>query len=310
MSRCVPFTPPGFMWNGVSGTDLSKLIKVRRKNAIVEKMTNKEKRRSKKDNEELKKRDIRERVCALFPPPMFAWNGVSDETLSRFIKVIREKIAVEKKRKKKKKEEKRRRKNENEELENGEIKEIVCISSSHKYKNSKKCEKTSSHEHEKHVNKLLELERSSCLTEEHEQPITTICCDQTNSLMYDSSDNTENFRPKFVTPDKSRLAAASKSMLSTTTFVDDHENVESRFTELIVNFAPPPPPFIQTEQLYEFDDDDQEWLFERRLPRRNPPAVSSAFNDDDSCPGSSSMYPCPRYLLEADIYAMPYTMLF
>ncbi|KAK4848169.1 hypothetical protein QYF36_009985 [Acer negundo] len=224
MSRCVPFPPPGFVWNGV-----------RRENTAVEKRRNEEKRKTNKDNEELKERDIRERVCALFPPPTFAWNGVSDEALSGIIKVIREKTAAEMKRKKKEEEEKRRRKKENEELEEGEIKEIVCISSSHKHKKSKKCEKTSSSEHEKHENKLLELERSSCLTEEHEQP---------NSLMYDSSDNTENVRPKFVTPDKSRLAAASKSMLSTTTFVDDHENVESQFTEFIVNFAPPPAPFM------------------------------------------------------------------
>ncbi|KAK1561198.1 hypothetical protein Q3G72_035434 [Acer saccharum] len=305
MSRCVPFPPPRFVWNGVSGVDLSKLIQVRREKVAIEKRRNEEKRRRKKENEELKERDIRERVCALFPPPGFPWNGVSDEAFSGLIKVIKEKTTAEMKRKKKKEEEKRRRKNENEELEKGEIKEIVCISSSHNKQNkSKKCEKTSSNEHEKHENKLLllELERSSCLTEEHEQPITTICCDHTNSLMYDSSDNTENVRPKFVTPDKCRLVAASKSMLSTTTFVDVHENVESQFTELIVNFAPPP-------QLYEFDDDDQEWLFERRLPRRNPPAVSSACNDDDSCPGSSSIYPCPRHLPEADIYAMPYTML-
>ncbi|KAK3193950.1 hypothetical protein Dsin_025260 [Dipteronia sinensis] len=234
--------------------------------------------------------------CVPFPPPGFVWNGVSGTDLPKLIQFIREKTAAEMKRKKKKK----RRKNENEELEKGEIKEIVCISSSHKHRKSKKCEKTSS-EHEKHDKKLLlELERSSCLTEEHEQPITTICCDHTNTLMYDSSDNTENVKPKFVTLEKFRLAAAAGS-----------ENVESQFTELIVNFPPPPPHHhIQTEQLYEFDDDDQEWLFERRLPRRNPPAVSSACKDDDSCPGSSSMYPCPRYLPEADIYAMPYTMLF
>ncbi|KAK0582471.1 hypothetical protein LWI29_025975 [Acer saccharum] len=151
MSRCVPFPPPRFVWNGVSGVDLSKLIQVRREKVAVEKRRNEEKRRRKKENEELKERDIRERVCALFPPPGFPWNGVSDEAFSGLIKVIREKTTAEMKRKKKKEEEKRRRKNENEELEKGEIKEIVCISSSHNKQNkSKKCEKTSSSEHEKH----------------------------------------------------------------------------------------------------------------------------------------------------------------
>ncbi|KAH7574891.1 hypothetical protein JRO89_XS02G0018200 [Xanthoceras sorbifolium] len=136
---------------------------------------------------------------------------------------------------------------------------------------------------------VIQLERSS-LTEEHD-----------HHGLYDSSDNTENVRPKSVTQEQLSSASTASSV----------QHIESQFRELMVHCVPSP---IQTEHC-EFDD--QEWLFERRLPpsssssRKNPPAVSSASNaDDDSCLASSSTYPSARYLPRADIYALPYTVLF
>ncbi|KAK1561993.1 hypothetical protein Q3G72_004580 [Acer saccharum] len=65
MSRCVPFPPPGFMWNGARDEALLDLIKVRRENTAAEKRRNKEdKRRKKKENEELEDGEIMERKCS------------------------------------------------------------------------------------------------------------------------------------------------------------------------------------------------------------------------------------------------------
>ncbi|XVF00872.1 hypothetical protein REPUB_Repub04eG0039200 [Reevesia pubescens] len=55
MSRCLPFPPPGYVWNGVSGEALLELIKVQRERVKTEREKKKEKRRRKK--EEKKERE-------------------------------------------------------------------------------------------------------------------------------------------------------------------------------------------------------------------------------------------------------------
>ncbi|CAK7329490.1 unnamed protein product [Dovyalis caffra] len=59
--ECMPFPPPGYVWNGVKGEALIELIKVRREKAEVEKQRKKEekkkeKRRQKMEEGEMKKK--------------------------------------------------------------------------------------------------------------------------------------------------------------------------------------------------------------------------------------------------------------
>ncbi|KAL5791198.1 hypothetical protein ACOSQ2_006086 [Xanthoceras sorbifolium] len=238
--------------------------------------------------------------CIPFPPRGYVWKGVSGKALLEVIQVRRENAAAEKRRKEEERRRRKRREKESEkELEEGEIREIECGHNKKHKKKIKKCEETCGDDDDDHYQmmknnsgrheNLLELERSS-LTEEHD-----------HHGLYDSSDNTENVRPKSVTQEQLSSASTASSV----------QHIESQFRELMVHCVPSP---IQTEHC-EFDD--QEWLFERRLPpsssssRKNPPAVSSASNaDDDSCLASSSTYPSARYLPRADIYALPYTVLF
>ncbi|KAK6282886.1 hypothetical protein POUND7_016711 [Theobroma cacao] len=51
MSRCLPFPPPEYVRNGVSGEALLELIKVQRERVKAEGEKKKEKRRSKKEEE-------------------------------------------------------------------------------------------------------------------------------------------------------------------------------------------------------------------------------------------------------------------
>ncbi|KAJ7978619.1 glutamic acid-rich protein-like isoform X2 [Quillaja saponaria] len=76
--------------------------------------------------------------------------------------------------------------------------------------------------------------------------------------------------------------------------------MEREFRKLIVNWMPPS---LQTENS---DFDDQEWLFERTLSRTDTSKKMTA-NDQELYQGS---YPHARYLPDADIYALPYTIIF
>ncbi|XWS40196.1 hypothetical protein CRYUN_Cryun18bG0120000 [Craigia yunnanensis] len=52
MSRCLPFPPSGYVWNGVSGEALLELIKVQRERVKAEREKKKQKRRRKKESKE------------------------------------------------------------------------------------------------------------------------------------------------------------------------------------------------------------------------------------------------------------------
>ncbi|KAF3964245.1 hypothetical protein CMV_011447 [Castanea mollissima] len=60
MSRCIPFPPPGYVWNGESGEALIELIKLNRERVEAEKERKKEKRRRKKETRR-RKREKRRR---------------------------------------------------------------------------------------------------------------------------------------------------------------------------------------------------------------------------------------------------------
>ncbi|XVF67937.1 hypothetical protein PTKIN_Ptkin10aG0162300 [Pterospermum kingtungense] len=51
MSRCLPFPPPGYVWNGVTGEALLELIKVQKERVKAEKQKKKEKRRKKESEQ-------------------------------------------------------------------------------------------------------------------------------------------------------------------------------------------------------------------------------------------------------------------
>ncbi|KAL5778524.1 hypothetical protein ACOSQ2_009261 [Xanthoceras sorbifolium] len=253
--------------------------------------------------------------CVAFPPPGYVWNGASGEALLEAIKIWKEKAAAEKKRKKK---EKRKREREDGELEEGEIREERC---SHKHKKRKQKEQRKgeledgeleegeireercSHRHKKskkvgetrdcQLNKEYEYELSetSNLTEEHDQPM----CDS----LYDSSDNTENFKRKIVpTSVVKDLAARPHRELFGSSYADETapafssneshlQNIESQYRELFEKCTFPP---FQNEQQPKVDD-YQEWLFDRRLPRSDTTETSNAWNHDLHSK-SSSLYPC------------------
>ncbi|KAH7568439.1 hypothetical protein JRO89_XS07G0298700 [Xanthoceras sorbifolium] len=253
--------------------------------------------------------------CVAFPPPGYVWNGASGEALLEAVKIWKEKAAAEKKRKKK---EKRKRELEDGELEEGEIREERCC---HKHKKRKQKEQRNgeledgdleegqireercSHKHKKsktvgetrdcQLNKEYEYELSetSNLTEEHDQQM----CDS----LYDSSDNTENFKRKIVpTSVVKDLAARPHRELFGSSYADETapafssneshlQNIESQYRELFEKCTFPP---FQNEQQPKVDD-YQEWLFDRRLPRSDTTETSNAWNHDLHSK-SSSLYPC------------------
>nr|POE54053.1 hypothetical protein CFP56_35901 [Quercus suber] len=61
MSRCIPFPPPGYVWNGEGGEALIELIKLNRERVEAEKERKKEKRRRKKEKRRRKKEEKRRR---------------------------------------------------------------------------------------------------------------------------------------------------------------------------------------------------------------------------------------------------------
>ena len=79
---------------------------------------------------------------------------------------------------------------------------------------------------------------------------------------------------------------------------------ESQFRELIDNWVPDP----QLNEHPEFDD--QEWLFQTRSVQRNTTERSKPIHEDLLHGRSSTLYPHARYLPEADLIALPFTIIF
>lgn len=84
---------------------------------------------------------------------------------------------------------------------------------------------------------------------------------------------------------------------------NDSLEIESQLRELLEYWVPDP-------QLSEHSDfDDQEWLFQTRSDQRNTTERSKPI-DEDVHYGSSNLYPYARYLPEADLIALPFTIIF
>ncbi|KAM7521237.1 hypothetical protein LguiB_020199 [Lonicera macranthoides] len=75
------------------------------------------------------------------------------------------------------------------------------------------------------------------------------------------------------------------------------------YTELMTNWVPP------TLERVLPDSGDQEWLFGGKRQKREGEQRKEG-SDDVSCCCSSALQPRARYLPEADIYALPYTIPF
>lgn len=94
--------------------------------------------------------------------------------------------------------------------------------------------------------------------------------------------------------------AETVSMTCTT---ENHRLHESQLRKLLDNLVPVP----QLSEHNEFDG--HEWLFERRSMQRNTAEWSIPISVDLRH-GNSSLYPYARYLPEADLYALPFTVIF
>lgn len=88
-----------------------------------------------------------------------------------------------------------------------------------------------------------------------------------------------------------------------TCITENHSLHESQLRELLENWVPDP----QLSEHTEFDD--QEWLFETRSVQKNTTEWSKPISDDLRH-GSSTLYPYARYLPKADLYALPFTIIF
>jgi hypothetical protein len=86
-------------------------------------------------------------------------------------------------------------------------------------------------------------------------------------------------------------------------YKNEIQRTESPYEALIKNWVPPS---LQCEGN---DFDDEEWLFRPKQEERHGSKRFKAGNNV-SCGGSPTLWPHAHYLPEADIYALPYTVLF
>lgn len=93
-----------------------------------------------------------------------------------------------------------------------------------------------------------------------------------------------------LSEDKTATASCSKL----------HENdLELELKNLIINCAPP-------SSHYEFDD--QDWLFQRK-PKQKRVKEKGEVSNDMSC-GTSALLPHAQYIVDAELYALPFTVPF
>ncbi|XP_022748280.1 stress response protein NST1-like [Durio zibethinus] len=79
--------------------------------------------------------------------------------------------------------------------------------------------------------------------------------------------------------------------------------IESQFRELVVNWLLP------SLQFEPFEIGDQEWLFKTKQPRSDTTDTSTA-SYDALHQGNFTRYPHAQYLPQANMYALPYTILY
>ncbi|KDP36895.1 hypothetical protein JCGZ_08186 [Jatropha curcas] len=79
------------------------------------------------------------------------------------------------------------------------------------------------------------------------------------------------------------------------------QNAESLYKDLLEDWVPLPLGCDQN------NIGDQEWLFGTKKQEKHKRLKSQC---DEPCHGSSTLWPCARYLPEAEVYALPYTVPF
>ncbi|KAJ7967157.1 glutamic acid-rich protein-like isoform X1 [Quillaja saponaria] len=301
MSRCIPFPPPGYLWNGVGGEALVELLKLRRERAEAKKDKKKEKRRRKTENKHKTDEKIKKK-----------------HSHQRKQKQDRSKNAEENSDCQKKRE------HENHGIDHSSLTEDLeqpiipgRVDTNILYP-------------------FVTVGRSTQIDfqlHNDQEPIASAVCTTPSRTNLDVLEK-YGLAPRLG---KEQLRATSGMATVVSRKIDFKDGIalgssppaeiefaaangfetsskssflmELKFRKLIVNWEPLS---LQTEHS-EFDD--QEWLFERRLSR-SPTGQNMTAKEDSSqkmaaneelCRGS---YPHARYLPDADIYALPFTVPF
>ncbi|XP_050262655.1 uncharacterized protein LOC126707093 [Quercus robur] len=323
MSRCIPFPPPGYVWNGEGGEALIELIKLNRERVEAEKERKKEKRRRKKEKRRRKKEEKRRREDGEVGQEMQNQQNRNKDG--------------SKKRSWKKGDNEKGRKYEaqgletsslTEELEQPTISDCIYDSSdnSNNIKRKRvKCSPNASHNHESHFNFQLQKHKDQAALSSKPACSTPTCTDTLvqQEFEMDPRPRKDKFCSTFGLPTTAQeMASGTTREMCLSPFptevVSDEKaetapalslsescslQMESQYRVLIVNWVPPP---LQNEHP-KFDD--QEWLFQRRQPRSDTIQKTNTCSYD-FCHGSCILYPYAHYLPEVDIYALPYTVLF
>ncbi|KAG7975768.1 hypothetical protein I3843_06G115900 [Carya illinoinensis] len=272
MSRCMPFPPPGYLWNGVEGEALTELIKLNRERVEAEKERKEEKRRREKERKKRREDD-----------------EIIEEMQSR---KSRHKDGRNK-RSREKSDNQRKRKHENsshtEELKQPMISYRSYDSSDNSQNRVREKNRWSANGYPNHgfiVHFDFQWQKHK---DRAAQSIKPFCADPTWMDILVQEEFEMDFRTrKDQLCSTSRMPTAFAQKMASSAIRDrcqpppqmevvtDHEEaetapassssesalqVESQYRALIVNWVPPP---LQTDH-HKFDD--QEWLFQRTQPR-------------------------------------------
>ncbi|WJZ83440.1 hypothetical protein VitviT2T_003124 [Vitis vinifera] len=311
MSRCSPYPPLGYVWKGVCGEALVELvIKVKREWAAAEKERKKEKRKQRKKKKEKtrEKRKIKKKEQSSDKRNWSGWNAIDWE----------------------KSDHQKKREYEPQKLENFNLSEeleqhIVSESLGHSFYNGENfnrrkpcsfpccCHKLHDDGNiiwteflpQKHMdpkvqttpNRMEKFEMDATPDKVHIFPTSGLC-----EYVAQGMDP----RPGWMLCHSASQRATNEGATETvpmTCITESHSLHESQLRELLENWVPDP----QLSEHTEFDD--QEWLFETRSVQKNTTEWSKPISDDLRH-GSSTLYPYARYLPKADLYALPFTIIF
>ncbi|XVE67160.1 hypothetical protein DITRI_Ditri08aG0138400 [Diplodiscus trichospermus] len=299
MSRCLPFPPPEYVWNGVSGRTLLELIKVQRERVKAEREKKKEeKRRKKEKNKESEQGEI----------------GKKKQGHHKRHKRLRINEGEERSKNQGKGE------YEIQELETSSLTEeleqpipdSLYESSDNSQSIRRKRKNISCNDHGCHVQIDFQLQK-------HKSPEALSSKAYCSTRLMDSIVQKKLELPveeqistsamlttdvqEFVPPPLKELCHSSQKARLNMDKKSDMTQTESQFRELVVNWIPPP---VQTEH---FDVGDQEWLLNIKQPRIDIRDKSAA-SCDVFLQGNFTRYPHAQYLPQANIVALPYTVLY
>lgn len=326
MSRCIPFPPPGYVWNGVGGEALIELIKHNRERAEAEKERKKEKRRKKerrRKKENKKRREDGEvRQESLSPNCRHkdgrnrrSWEKSDNEKKRQYEAQGLENSSL------------------TEELEQPMISDSQYDSSENSQNSMRKKPRWSPNgynnhgsiiqfdfQQQKHKDQAALSGKPVCSTPTQMDIVVQEKFEMAPRLREDQFCSASGMSINIAQEMASRPSKEIRHSPSRTEVVADGKaetdpassfsesgslQIESQFRELIVNWVPVPPPFQTEHTMF----DDQEWLFNKRPPRSDMTRKTNASNDD-FCRGSCLLYPYACYLPKADIYAFPFTIPF